>query len=246
MKNSSNPPKIIRAAEVTSETLYDFELSNLKSSQAAPPRAKAKTKQPEQPQLTAAMLDKIQQDAHQEGYEAGRKEGFEFGHKEALESYRKKYDAQLSDLDMILKSFSQPFEKLDDQVENEIVELVVSMVKQLVRREVRMDPSHIVGVVREALAILPVAARDISVVLNPADAEIVRQAYDLAEREENWKIVEEPTLDRGGCKILAAQSSVDATLESRLDAMIAPLLDDERRQESAEAAASSVDSDKHG
>jgi len=242
VKNSSNPSKVIPASEVTSETIFDYELSDLKADGFSPPKqqVKAKAKAPEkssEPQLTAAMLEEIQQQAHKEGYEEGRKEGFEFGHKEALESYRKKFEEKLKEMDKIISALAKPFEQLDEQVENEIVELVISMVKQLVRREMHMEPDHIVGIVRDALAILPVSSRDISVVLNPADAEIIREAYSMGEREENWKIIEEPTLNRGGCKIHTAQSSVDATLESRLDAMIAPLINAERKEQDGEGLA---------
>jgi len=44
------------------------------------------------------------------------------------------------------------------------------MVRQLIRREVKLDPGQIVGVVREALGILPISARNIRVVLHPEDA----------------------------------------------------------------------------
>lgn len=181
-----------------------------------------------QPQMTAADLEKLQAQARQEAYEEGRKEGFEFGHNEALEQYRQQFEEKLAAFDKILESFHQPFEELDEQVENELVELVISMVKQLVRREVKMDPSHVVGVVREAMSALPVSNQDITLMLHPEDAEIIREVFSLTEKEQAWRIVEDPVLKRGGCRVTSGDSQVDATLESRLDALIAPLLSDER------------------
>jgi flagellar assembly protein FliH len=232
VKNSSDR-RIIPAAEVQSETIIDFTPGDFKdpSYNQANNRPKPKPRQQE-PQLTAADLEKIQKEAYDEAYEQGRKEGFEFGHKEAQEQFREKFSEKLKSIENIIKVFEKPFDDLDEQVEQEITSLIISMVKQLVRREIRMEPSHVIGVVREALAILPVASRDISVMLNPADAELIREAYSLGDREESWRIVEQPTLARGGCRIQAQDSVVDATLESRLDAMIAPLLNDERSSES--------------
>jgi len=131
-----------------------------------------------------------------------------------------------------LTSLGSPFENLDDQVEQEVVELVISMVRQLIRREIKMDPSHVAGVVREALSALPVANREVTLVLNPEDAKVIREVFTISEKEQGWKIVEDPVLDRGGCKVMANDSQIDATLESRLDALIAPLLSDERIQAS--------------
>ena len=223
VKNSSNP-NIIRKSEADEVTSFEFRDLSSGSGHKKPKTKVTGT----QTQLTAAALERIQEQARQEAYEQGRKEGFEFGHNEAREQYRHEFEKRLQLLDSFLKKFEQPFTDLDDQVENEIVDLVISMVKQLVRREVKMDPNQIIGVVREAMSILPVSSRAVTLVLNPADAELIREAFSLADKEQAWKIIEDPVLNRGGCKVLAEDSQVDATLESRLDALIAPLLSDER------------------
>jgi len=210
VKNLSNPPtKIIRGIEAQNVTSFTYNDSAGKSPNKG-----------HQPQMTASDIEQIQLKARQEAYEEGRKEGFEFGQKEIQE--------KLQQLDQLIQAFQTPFKDLDDQVETEIVDLVISMVRQLVRREVKMDPNHIVGVVREALAILPVSSQGVTLVLNPADAKLIREAFSIAEQEQSWKINEDPVLERGGCKVLADESQIDATLESRLDALIAPLLSDER------------------
>ena len=181
--------------------------------------------------LTAAQLEALSRQAHDEGYEEGRQQGFEYGHREGLEEGRKQVVERVARLDEMIAKLEKPFEDLDDQVEHEVVTLVVAMVRQLVRREVRMDPSQIVGVVREALGVLPVNARSIRVLLHPEDAELVREAYSLGETEQNWQIVEEPVIQRGGCRIHTENSQIDATLDSRLNSLIAPLLASERNSD---------------
>ncbi|MES9886587.1 MAG: FliH/SctL family protein, partial [Candidatus Sedimenticola sp. 6PFRAG1] len=90
------------------------------------------------------------------------------------------------------------------------------------------DPGQIVGVVRDAVAILPVSSRDVRLVVNPDDAQMVREVYEVSEQELGWKIVEDPLIARGGCRVMTATSQVDATLESRLNALVAPILSGER------------------
>jgi flagellar assembly protein FliH len=184
--------------------------------------------------LTAAQLDAIQKAAHDEGFEQGRKEGQAYGHREGLEEGRAATRGRIERLDRILGTLERPFEQLDRQVENEIVTLVISMVRQLIRREVKLDPGQIVGVVREALGILPVNSRGIRVVLHPEDAELVRNAYTLGEHDQQWQIIEDPVIQRGGCRIHTDTSQIDATLDSRLNSLIAPLLAGERQQDAAE------------
>ena len=185
--------------------------------------------------LTAAQLDEIRKAAQQEGYEQGRKEGQAYGHREGLEEGRAEVQQRIAQLDQMLAALDRPFDELDEQLENEVVTLVISMVRQLIRREVKLDPGQIVGVVREALGILPIGMRNIRVVLHPEDAELVREAYTISDHDQKWQIIEDPVVQRGGCRIHSDTSQVDATLDSRLNSLIAPLLAGERVRDSEEA-----------
>jgi len=199
-----------------------------------PKAEKDATPEPEEaePALpTAAELEALQQIARDEGFEQGRNEGHAFGHREGIEEGRRESLQRLAQFDQLMHALHQPFEQLDDQVEREIVTLVISMVRQLVRREIKTDPGHIIGVVREALSVLPVAARNVRLLLHPEDASLVREVYALGETEQKWQIVEDPVIQRGGCKVLTDTSQIDATLESRLNALIAPLLASERNND---------------
>ncbi len=182
------------------------------------------------PLLTASELEELAEQARKEGYEQGRTEGFEFGHREGVEAGRREIRERLATLDSLLRTLETPFEELDDQVEQEVVTLVISLVRQLIRREIRTDPSHIVGVVREALNILPVNTRRIRVLLHPEDAAVVREAYTLGESDQKWQIIEDPVIQRGGCRVATEHSQIDATLESRINALIAPLLGIDRER----------------
>jgi len=197
-----------------------------------PPDMSPRRQQPEAdqqtPLLTAAQLEELSAQAQREGHEQGHKEGFEYGHREGLEEGRAQVQARLQQLDQIINALEQPFEALDEQVEQEVVTLVIAMVRQLVRREVKADPAQVVGVVREALGVLPVSARRIRVLLHPEDAELVREAYTLGDSDQKWQIIEDPVIARGGCRVYTENSQVDATLESRLNSLIAPLLTSER------------------
>ena len=52
----------------------------------------------------------------------------------------------------------------------------MALARQIVRRELKTDPTQIIGIIREAIAALPVAARDVRVHLHPEDAAVVRAA----------------------------------------------------------------------
>ncbi len=173
---------------------------------------------------TAAELEAIQQEAYAEGYEKGQQEGFEFGHKEGLAKSTEQIQQYVTQMEQLLCTFSDPLRELDNRVEKELLNLIIAIVRQLVRREVKSDPNLIIGVVREALSILPVSAQHIRLLVHPEDAGLIRKVYALGDTEVGWNLVEDPVISRGGCKVVTDSSQVDATLDSRLASLIAPML----------------------
>jgi flagellar assembly protein FliH len=193
------------------------------------------------PMLTADEIEAVQKQAHDEaftqGWEEGRKQGYDDGYRQGREQGHSEGYAegqaeikQLSErFEQILKTLDQPLEELDACVEQELTTLAIAVARQLIRRELRTDPGQIVAVVREAMALLPSSARKISLHLHPDDAGLVRHALSLDDDgEQSWKIVEDPLLTRGGCKITSATSSIDARVEKRLNAVIAKAFGGER------------------
>ncbi|HED19702.1 MAG TPA: flagellar assembly protein FliH [Gammaproteobacteria bacterium] len=179
--------------------------------------------------VTARRLEKIQEQAHREGYQQGLQEGREKGGEELLNQARH--------LEQIIKVLDKPLEDLDDSIEQQLAQLAMLVARQLVRRELKADPQQVVGVVRDALAALPVAARDVQLALNPEDAGIVREALSLHEGEQAIRIVEDPVQSRGGCRVVTRTSQIDATVETRLNSVIADVLGGQRHTDSPEADA---------
>lgn len=137
-------------------------------------------------------------------------------------------DERIKRLDAALQVLAKPFEQLDADVESELAELALGVGKQLARRELHIEPTQVIAILRESLALLPAAARDVRVHLHPEDAATVREHLTAPAADRAWTVVEDPTLSRGGCVIHSQASRIDAKLESRIAAVAASVLGDER------------------
>jgi flagellar assembly protein FliH len=175
--------------------------------------------------VTAKQLEVIQQEAYDEGFAQGLQEGRAAG--------RAELHASVAHLNALMRTLSRPLEQLDRQVEEELVSLAIAITRQLVRREIKTDPMQIIGVVREALAVLPVASRQVQLHLHPEDAGLIRETLSPGEGEQAWRIVEDPMQGRGGCRVVSEQSRIDASVEARLTALIAKVLGGEREKDKA-------------
>lgn len=170
--------------------------------------------------LSINDLEAIQKDAYDEAYTQGLAEGRAVGERECRD--------HASRLCAMLDVLAAPFEELDDSVEQQVLQLAMVVARNIVRRELKTDPAHVIGAVREALKILPIAARDVRVQLHPEDAEIIRTHLKPAEGERAWHVVENPVLTRGGCRVETDSSRIDASVESRLAKLMAVIVGDER------------------
>ncbi len=174
--------------------------------------------------MTAEQIERIQNQAYKEAYEAGFAKGREEGMMSGQDEIA--HNARL--LDDLLQSLSRPFEKLDDDITQQLVSLSVAVSRQLIRREFKTDVAQIVGVVQEAIAVLPVGSREVNVCLHPDDVRVMRDVMTKAKTESSWELVSDSSLSRGDCRILTETSRIDATLEKRLTAIASQLLGGER------------------
>lgn len=176
---------------------------------------------------TVSELESIERRTYEEAFVQGREAGLAAARAETergLEQQR----AQLARVDAICALLSQPLRELDAQVETELTHLALAIARQLVRRELRVDPAQVIAIIRETVALLPAAARDVRVHLHPEDAAVVRDRLAAPSAERAWTIVEDPVMTRGGCRVTTDAAHIDARLETRINAVIASLLGEER------------------
>ena len=191
--------------------------------------------------LTASQLEALQREAYAEAFEQGRAEGDKRGYDEG----RKRAEAELrplvTNLQAMLKTLAEPLARLDDEVEEQLIALAFACTRQLVRRELRSDPGEVVAAVREALAALPMSSREVRVHLHREDVARVRETLGGDSEVAPWRLLEDPAVGRGGCRVESQYSRVDATVEGRLQAIFAQVLGGERSEDGEDGEGSDGD-----
>ena len=180
-----------------------------------------------QQKLTVSQLEQIERAAFEEAYAKGHAAGLAAAQAEE-QMKLDQLTQKLTRVDGMLNTLARPLAEMDAEVERELLALASTLAKHLVRRELKTDPGQIVGVIRETVALLPVATRDVRVHLHPEDAALVREKLAAPQAERAWTIVEDPVLTRGGCRVTTDTAQIDARVESRLGAVMSAMLGDER------------------
>lgn len=191
------------------------------------PAVSGRSVQGRRPGRTVGELEEVERRAYQEAYAQGREAGLASARMETQQALAQ-LESQVRRFDEMLGTLARPFQDLDAQVEEQAVHLALTIARQLVRRELRMDPAQVIAIIRETVALLPAAARDVRVHLHPEDAAIVRERLATPGAERAWTIVEDPVMTRGGCRVTTETAQIDARLETRINTVIAAMLGDER------------------
>lgn len=160
---------------------------------------------------TAEALERLQQEAWQEGFnlgqEEGRKAGFEAGRQDG-----EKYARQLRHLAEALETDRL---RQDEEVAQEILALAIAVAQQMVGATLSVKPELILSTIREALLSLPTLSGHHRIVVHPDDAQMVRDWLEQEHNHLSWKIVEDPQLEPGGFKFESAHSELDASMKAR-------------------------------
>jgi len=152
---------------------------------------------------TAAQLERLHQQAHDEGYAAGRREGSDRVAAEALQ------------LQQIVAELTKQSQLFDQRVADDLLELGLAISKQVLRQALKLRPELILAVVNEVIAQLPLAHQRARLILHPEDAALVRASLGEQLTHSGREIIESAEISRGGCRLEATEYEIDATLERR-------------------------------
>ncbi len=168
--------------------------------------------------LTASKIERIRAQAQAEGFTQGRSEGYEQGMQEA----RAEVEETTTQLNRVMGHLMQPISQQDHELEQALVILMARIAKAVVKRDVEYDRELISDVVRQAVARLPEASRHIKILLHPQDAELVGRA--ILKRANDWQVIPNGEVERGGCVIKSEHSYIDYTLDAQFQLTLDQLL----------------------
>ncbi|MEN3277790.1 MAG: flagellar assembly protein FliH [Massilia sp.] len=172
---------------------------------------------------TAAELEAIREAARAEGYAEGREQGlaeghaqgYAAGHAEAFDAGSAAAAEEAGALRAIAASFSAAVAAADETIAGDVLDLALHLARAMVRTSFEVRPELIIPIVREAIDYLPVLQQPAILALNPDDVDIVRAALADELDKGGWRVVADPQVGRGGCKVDTASNQIDAGAAAR-------------------------------
>lgn len=166
------------------------------------------------------LREAARQEGYQAGFDSGRAEGLRAG-QEAAEATGRKLAAQLA---QAIARLDAGVAELEHTVADELLALALEIARKVVQQTVAVQPQVVLGVIRQALAQLPVQHAMIH--LNAEDAALVRGHAGEQLAHGGHRIQEDAQLARGDVVIESGGAHLNARLATRWQHVIAALGDD--------------------
>lgn len=154
---------------------------------------------------------------HAEGHAAGERAGRE----EGLAASRADLVQAAGRLARMLEALHAPLQEQQDALREALLEAVARIARAVLRTETLAQPERIVQVIDEALAALPVGARNIRVFVSQTDRELLER---FGEGDAFATLLVDATLGPGDCRVETDDSLVDFTQSQRFAAIIEQFL----------------------
>jgi len=164
----------------------------------------------------AAAPDSEQQQAllhgaRQAGYQEGYRDGLV-----ALENFKRSVLAQNgAQFGALLQQFDEQLDALEQEMARSLARVAAAIAQQVVRDELAAQPQRIARVAQEAVEAVLISARHIVVQVHPQDLALVEQGAAEAIAARGARLVADPGIERGGCRVLSDVGTIDARVGAR-------------------------------
>jgi flagellar assembly protein FliH len=153
----------------------------------------------------------LQHAARQAGYQEGYRDGLV-----ALENFKRSLAQQnAAQFGALMQQFDEQLDALEFEMARAVARVAASIAQQVVRDELRQQPERIARVAHEAIEAVGMSARHIVVQVNPQDHALIEQGAAEVITARGARLVSDPTIERGGCRVLSDVGTIDARIEAR-------------------------------
>jgi flagellar assembly protein FliH len=184
------------------------------SHQPAPPPPKSAASDPTSDESIARLNEQLallKEDARVQGYDSGMAEGRAAG----LIEGRAHATDELLRLQQLAESFSGEVARANAVIADDLLCLALDIAKAMLKTALSVKPELVLPIVGEAVRYLPSLQQPALLFLHPDDMPLVQEHMNDELTKAGWRLAQDMSLERGGCRIETASNQIDASITSR-------------------------------
>ena len=203
-------PRDVYSRFIPREELSSFESWSF--GDVSGPRAPgAPRAEPEPPADPAEQQAHALRAARQSGYQEGYRDGLV-----ALEGFKQSFASQTTaQVGALVRSVGEQLDALQQEMARALATTAAALARQVLRSELAMRPEAVAAVAEQAIAALLPSARHVVLRVHPDDHALIAAHSADAIAARGARLVSDPQIARGGCRIESDIGLVDATTAER-------------------------------
>jgi flagellar assembly protein FliH len=154
----------------------------------------------------------LEKEAYEKGFAQGEKDGLELG--------QKKNGMIIQQMQNLLAEMERQRNALYRNHVREMIQLILKIAQKVIHRETLSQEGILVQNLEQAIQ-QAVDRKKIFVHINPADTQCLQGHPELEaffrEEDRGLKMMEDPSIQRGGCLLQTSFGDIDATIENQID-----------------------------
>lgn len=197
--------------------------------------------------LTVEAIERIRQQAHEEGYKAGFEQGLStgleegrvkgeaLGHTTGLSRAEAEINALKAKLQDMMNVLAAPLQQQQNELEQTLLRLVIDAAEAVTKAELSTRPELLQRAIDEVLQSLPHGEPGLTFTINPDDLELLESLRD--KEQSDWNLRTDEAMSAGGLLVKGINSYVDYSVEGRFRQVVEQLLASAQEQDESASSA---------
>lgn len=152
---------------------------------------------------------------HQQGYDAGYAAGHQAGYELAAQ--------EAAHLQTLAQACTGAIESVHAEMGQALIALSIKIAEQVLRSTLQTYPDKILDLIHDVMQVDNGKEALVKLRLNPEDLDLVEHYLHTEGVSGSWRLLPDSSIERGGCIAETALGSIDATLQTRWQRVIASL-----------------------
>lgn len=173
------------------------------------------------------LLDNLKEEAHRSGFQTGQEmgekagydAGFAQGLQEGAEQGRQQALAEQQPVteswQKLLSEFSYSLDSFDSVVTTKLLQIALTAAKQVLGQPAVCDGSALLEEISRLLKQKPLFAGQPELRVNPVHIDMLEQHLSTQLNLNSWRLVADPQLHAGGCRVVADDGEIDMSVATR-------------------------------
>ena len=187
---------------------------------------------------------------HAQELRAARQSGYQDGYRDglvALEGFKQSFASQTTtQVGALVRSVGEQLDALQQEMARTVAASAAALARQVLRSELALRPDCVAAVAEQAMDALLLSARHIVLRVHPDDHALIAGNSAEAIAARGARVVSDPQIARGGCRVESDIGLVDATIDERWRRAVAALGSELPWQDAAPPASRASDAGDAG